>query len=69
MVHPLTGERGLFIGGGRPSYSVKGDASHYTPVATVRSGSPLGIRNLIFDRLQPPPDGGRGAWPGGPLSC
>jgi len=24
MVHPLTGERGLFIGGGRPSYSVKG---------------------------------------------
>ena len=39
MVHPLTGERGLFIGGGRPSYSVKGDASHCTPVATVRSAA------------------------------
>ena len=34
--------------------------------ALVTLGSPLGIRNLIFDRLQPPPDGGRGAWPGGP---
>ncbi len=36
--------------------------------ALVTLGSPLGIRNLIFDRLQPPPDGGRGAWPGGPGS-
>jgi pimeloyl-ACP methyl ester carboxylesterase len=34
--------------------------------ALVTLGSPLGIRNLIFDRLQPPPDGDRGAWPGGP---
>ena len=34
--------------------------------ALVTLGSPLGIRNLIFDRLQPPPDGGRGVWPGGP---
>ena len=34
--------------------------------ALVTLGSPLGIRNLIFDRLQPPPGGGRGAWPGGP---
>jgi pimeloyl-ACP methyl ester carboxylesterase len=34
--------------------------------ALVTLGSPLGIPNLIFDRLQSPPDGARGAWPGGP---
>ena len=34
--------------------------------ALVTLGSPLGIRNLIFDRLQPPPTDGQGAWPGGP---
>ncbi|PSL57126.1 hypothetical protein B0I31_102103 [Saccharothrix carnea] len=33
--------------------------------ALVTLGSPLGIPNLIFDRLQPAPSGGRGAWPGG----
>lgn len=31
----------------------------------VTLGSPLGIRNLIFDRLRPAPEGGLGAWPGG----
>jgi hypothetical protein len=35
------------------------------PVHTlVTLGSPLGIRNLIFDLLQPPPRDGVGAWPG-----
>jgi pimeloyl-ACP methyl ester carboxylesterase len=35
------------------------------PVHTlVTLGSPLGIRNLIFDLLQPPPRDGIGAWPG-----
>ncbi|WP_424215712.1 hypothetical protein ACN20G_26480 (plasmid) [Streptomyces sp. BI20] len=34
--------------------------------AFVTVGSPLGIRNLIFDRLLPPPGpDGIGAWPGG----
>jgi hypothetical protein len=32
--------------------------------ALVTLGSPLGIRNLIFDRLQPAPSGGVGGWPG-----
>jgi pimeloyl-ACP methyl ester carboxylesterase len=32
--------------------------------ALVTLGSPLGIRNVIFDRLEPRPDQGRGAWPG-----
>jgi hypothetical protein len=30
----------------------------------VTIGSPLGITNLIFDRLQPNPQNGVGAWPG-----
>ncbi|HEX6354754.1 hypothetical protein [Actinophytocola sp.] len=32
--------------------------------ALVTVGSPLGIANLIFDRLDPAPEGGRAAWPG-----
>ncbi|MGI5399151.1 hypothetical protein ACQEVG_06760 [Streptomyces sp. CA-135486] len=31
----------------------------------VTLGSPLGIPNLIFDRLTPTPTDGKGAWPGG----
>jgi hypothetical protein len=34
------------------------------PRTLVTLGSPLGIRNLVFDLLDPPPQGGRGAWPG-----
>jgi pimeloyl-ACP methyl ester carboxylesterase len=35
------------------------------PVHTfVSLGSPLGVRNLLFDRLNPPPERGIGAWPG-----
>jgi hypothetical protein len=35
------------------------------PVRTlVTLGSPLGIRNLIFDRLEPTPRDGLGSWPG-----
>jgi hypothetical protein len=40
--------------------------------ALVTLGAPLGIRNLIFDRLQPPPElssgGLAGRWPGGVTS-
>jgi hypothetical protein len=36
------------------------------PVRTfVTIGSPLGISNLIFEKLQPSPTGGAGAWPPG----
>ncbi|MFF7722909.1 hypothetical protein ACFZDB_26595 [Streptomyces luteogriseus] len=31
----------------------------------VTLGSPLGIANLVFDRLLPEPRSGRGSWPGG----
>ena len=33
--------------------------------ALVTVGSPLGIPNLVCDRLEPPPTGGLGIWPGG----
>ncbi|AZM87866.1 hypothetical protein [Streptomyces sp. W1SF4] len=32
-------------------------------VVLVTLGSPLGVRNLVFDRLVPPPHAGRGRWP------
>jgi pimeloyl-ACP methyl ester carboxylesterase len=32
--------------------------------ALVTLGSPLGVRNLVFDRLDPAPLGGHGQWPG-----
>jgi hypothetical protein len=36
------------------------------PVTTlVTLGSPLGIPNLVFDRLHPTPVAGKGVWPGG----
>jgi hypothetical protein len=34
---------------------------HQTALVTL--GSPLGIRNLIFDRLRPAPTAGKGHWP------
>lgn len=33
--------------------------------AFITVGSPLGLRNVVFDKLEPPPDGfGLGRWPG-----
>jgi len=37
-------------------------------LALVTLGSPLGIRNLVFDRLRPPPEGGRGEFPAGAMA-
>jgi hypothetical protein len=34
-------------------------------LALVTLGCPLGIRNLVFDRLRPPPEDGRGQYPAG----
>ena len=34
-------------------------------LALVTLGCPLGIRNLVFDRLRPPPEDGRGCFPVG----
>jgi hypothetical protein len=35
----------------------------WSEIALVTLGSPLGIRNLIFDRLRPAPTAGKGYWP------
>lgn len=32
-------------------------------ISLVTLGSPLGVRNLVFDRLEPSPVNGRGHWP------
>jgi hypothetical protein len=34
-------------------------------IAFISIGSPLGIRNVVFDRLDPPPHAGIGRWPPG----
>lgn len=39
-------------------------AAHPVATSLVTLGSPLGIRNLVFDRLEPGPADGRGHWPG-----
>lgn len=36
-----------------------------TPVKFLTIGSPLGMRNVIFDRLTPAPRNGKGTWPSG----
>jgi hypothetical protein len=35
----------------------------WSGISLVTLGSPLGIRNLVFDRLEPPPSAHRGRWP------
>jgi pimeloyl-ACP methyl ester carboxylesterase len=35
----------------------------WSGMSFVTLGSPLGIRRLVFDRLEPSPAGGRGNWP------
>jgi hypothetical protein len=46
------------------AYEVLAAASADLGVTTlVTLGSPLGIPNVIFDRLAPPPQNGQGAWP------
>jgi hypothetical protein len=37
----------------------------WTITALVTIGSPLGVRNVIFDKLIPAPNNDKGVWPGG----
>lgn len=46
------------------AYETLCEMSDHPVRALVTLGSPLGIANLIFDRLEPAPQAGRGAWPG-----
>lgn len=46
------------------AYETLCETKLFTP-AFITLGSPLGLPNLIFDRLDPVPVGGKGNWPGG----
>ncbi|WP_205661083.1 hypothetical protein [Amycolatopsis vastitatis] len=46
------------------AYEVLAAMPDHQVQALVTLGSPLGIANLIFDRLDPTPHDGLGAWPG-----
>jgi len=44
-------------------YEALSQATEHQVQTFVTLGSPLGIKNLIFDQLQPPPQSGVGQWP------
>lgn len=46
------------------AYETLAEEREAASVTLVTLGSPLGVRNLVFDRLDPPPADGVGAWPG-----
>jgi hypothetical protein len=45
------------------AYEAMCAAPGWRDITLVTLGSPLGIRNLVFDRLEPPPICGKGCWP------
>jgi hypothetical protein len=45
------------------AYEVLADLRRSDHIAFVTLGSPLGVRNIVFDRLEPAPQGGMGVWP------
>jgi hypothetical protein len=45
------------------AYEILCAQSEYAGISLVTLGSPLGIRNLVFDRLEPVPEQGKGRWP------
>jgi hypothetical protein len=47
------------------AYEVLCHATGLRGHAFITLGSPLGLPTLIFDRLDPPPRGGRRVWPNG----
>ncbi len=63
----VTGETRVLVGhslGSVAAYEALCANPQWNVRMFVSLGSPLGIRNLIFNRLLPPPRGGIGAWPG-----
>lgn len=66
LARELTSETRLVIGhslGSIVSYEVLCRAKPPVAPAFISLGSPLGWPNLIFDRLDPPPQDARGRWP------
>lgn len=69
IAREVTGDTKIMIGhslGSVVAYEALCAHSHSDwPITTlITLGSPLGIRNLIFDRLDPPPENNLGRWPG-----
>jgi pimeloyl-ACP methyl ester carboxylesterase len=68
VAEELTPDTRVLIGHSLGSVVVYEYLARYRPPQVellVTLGSPLGIPNLVFERLTPTPTGGAGAWPGG----
>jgi hypothetical protein len=46
------------------AYEALHDVDEVTAELLLTVGSPLGIPHLVLDRLEPPPQAGKGVWPG-----
>jgi hypothetical protein len=63
----VTGDTRVVIGHSLGSVVIYEYLARFSPAQValvVTLGSPLGIPNLVFERLTPAPAGGLGAWPG-----
>ena len=63
----VTGDTRVVIGHSLGSVVIYEYLARFSPAQVelvVTLGSPLGIPNLVFERLTPAPTGGLGAWPG-----
>ncbi|MGH8888042.1 MAG: hypothetical protein ACRDYX_23385 [Egibacteraceae bacterium] len=67
VAEAIDGDTQLLIGhslGSVVAYEALAAHPEWSVRAFVSLGSPLGVRGLIFDRLEPAPHEGTGAWPG-----
>ena len=67
VAHRITADTRVIVGhslGSVVAYEALCANPQWPVRALVTLGSPLGVRNLIFDRLRPSPAGGVGRWPG-----
>jgi hypothetical protein len=68
VLDAITPDTRVLIGhslGSVVAYEALCQASGHQIQTFVTMGSPLGIRNLIFDQLEPPPENSLGQWPAG----
>jgi hypothetical protein len=68
VAEEITPDTRVFVGHSLGSIVLYEYLARYRPPQVellVTVGSPLGIPNLVFERLTPAPAGGVGAWPGG----
>ena len=66
VLNAITPDTRVLIGhslGSVVAYEALSQSAEHQVQTLVTLGSPLGIKNLIFDQLQPPPQNGLGQWP------